>query len=74
MKVFNTFEEVVQYPCMKKPIVVHACQINEDFRVNSLEGNYAQGKAGDYLMTGVDGEHYICEQSIFERTYDFINE
>ena len=58
-------------PCMKKPITVHAKQINEDFRVNSMEGDYKQGKAGDYLMRGIDGELYICDRSIFERTYDF---
>jgi PGDYG protein len=73
MKTFSTFEEVQgMEPCMKRPIVVHAIQIQEDFRVDSLEGDYKQGKAGDYLMTGIDGEHYICDKDIFERTYDFV--
>ena len=58
--------------CMKKPIVIEARQINEPFRVNSLEGDYAQGKAGDYLMRGVRGEHYICDKGIFEETYDWV--
>lgn len=72
-KVFATFEDVSEMlPCLKKPIVVYAKQINENFRVNTLEGNYKQGKAGDYLMRGVDGELYICDKSIFERTYDFV--
>jgi hypothetical protein len=57
---------------MKRPIVVHAKQIGEDFRVNTLEGNYKQGKAGDYLMRGIDGELYICDKEIFEKTYDFL--
>jgi hypothetical protein len=73
MKTFETFEEVDNLlACMKKPIVVHAKQINEDFRVDTLEGNYKQGKSGDYLMKGIDGELYICDQAIFEKTYNLI--
>lgn len=58
--------------CMKKPITVHALQMHEPFRVNSMEGNYKQGKAGDYLMRGIDGELYICDRDIFERSYNFV--
>lgn len=73
MKTFDTFEDVSDMkPCMKRPIVIHAQQISEEFRVNTLEGNYKQGKPGDYLMRGVDGELYICDQAIFEKTYDFV--
>lgn len=72
MKTFGTFELVAGSPCMKRPIVVHALQINEEFRVESLEGDYAQGKPGDYLMTGVKGENYICDRQVFEETYDFV--
>ena len=70
MKTFGTFEFVpCMTPCKKLPVVVHCKQINEDFRVKSLEGNYKQGKAGDYLIKGIDDELYICDRSIFERTY-----
>lgn len=73
MKTFDTFEHVEDMgACVKRPIVVHALQINEEFRVNTLEGNYKQGKAGDYLMRGIDSELYICDGAIFERTYDFV--
>ena len=72
-KTYQTKEAVDEMrPCMKKPIVVHAKQINEPFRVESLEGNYKQGKPGDYLMQGVEGELYICDRTIFEKTYDFV--
>ena len=74
MKTFDTFEQVEDMlPCMKKPIVVHTKKINEQFRVNTLEGNYKQGKAGDYLMKGIDGELYICDGPIFEKTYDILS-
>ena len=73
MKVFSTYEEVDgMNPCMKKPIEVHAKQIQWSFQVESLEGNYKQGKAGDYLMRGIDNELYICDKAIFERTYDWL--
>lgn len=73
MKTFETFESVSDMlPCRKKPIVVHAKQITEPFRVNTLEGNYKQGKVGDYLMQGIDNELYICDKAIFERTYDWV--
>ena len=72
MKTFDTFETVENMRgCVKRPIVVHAKQILEEFRVNTLEGNYKQGKPGDYLMKGVDGELYICDRAIFEKTYDW---
>ena len=73
MKTYDTFEDVAEMAaCMKRPIVVHAKRIDEAFRVNTLEGNYKQGKAGDYLMEGINGELYICDGSIFEKTYDFV--
>jgi hypothetical protein len=73
MKTYDTFENVSEMqPCMKRPIVISAKRIDEDFRVNTLEGNYKQGKAGDYLMKGIDGELYICDGPIFEKTYDFV--
>ena len=73
MKTYDTFEDVAEMStCMKRPIVINAKRIDEDFRVNTLEGNYKQGKAGDYLMRGIDGELYICDGPIFEKTYDFV--
>jgi hypothetical protein len=70
MKTFHTHEEVFQMqPCMKLPVVVHSLQMDEEFRVQTLEGDYAQGKPGDYLMRGIDGELYICDRSIYERSY-----
>jgi len=60
--------------CMKKPITIQAVQMSEEFRVQTMEGDYKQGKAGDYLMSGIDGELYICDKSIFERSYDWVKQ
>jgi len=73
MKVFGTYgPHPIMQECKKRPIVIHAVQIDEEFRVQSLEGDYAQGKPGDYLMRGIKGELYICDKEIFESTYDWI--
>ena len=73
MRTYDTYEKVDgMMDCVKRPIVVHAKRIDEEFRVNTLEGNYKQGKPGDYLMRGINGELYICDGSIFEKTYDFL--
>jgi hypothetical protein len=73
MKTYNTYEIVEgMNGCMKRPVVVYAKQIMEPFRVNTLEGDFMQGKPGDYLMKGIDGELYICDKTIFEKTYDWV--
>lgn len=75
MKTFDTFEPVAgMRPCQKLPVIVHARQQAEAFRVNSLEGNYKQGKPGDYLMRGIDGELYICDEKNFARTYTWVEQ
>ena len=55
-------------PYIKKPVIVEACQMDEPFEVVSLEG-LVKGKKGDYVMKGVEGEYYICDQKIFYKTY-----
>lgn len=72
MKTYSTFENVSGMEKCRKIALASAKQIHEEFRVNSLEGDYKQGKPGDYLMCGVEGELYICDKDIFERTYEFI--
>lgn len=66
--------ETQLHTCIKKPIPIKALQLVVEFRVQTLEGDYKQGKPGDYLMCGIDGELYICDKSIFERSYDWVNQ
>lgn len=58
---------------VKKPMPVRCIQIHEAFEVETLEGTFT-GKAGDYLIIGVEGEMYPCEQGIFEKTYELVKE
>jgi hypothetical protein len=58
---------------LKKPIPVKCIQIHEPFEVQTIEGTM-QGKPGDWLMVGVNGEMYPCADEIFKKTYDIITE
>lgn len=72
MKTFTTYEPVQGMSlCKKKPILVKCKQINEPFEIITMEGKM-QGKPGDYLICGVDGELYACDQAIFNKTYDLV--
>lgn len=53
----------------KRPIAIQCAQIHEEFEVETMEGTM-KGKKGDWLMIGVDGEKYVCDDSIFRKTYD----
>jgi hypothetical protein len=56
---------------IKKPIAIKCTQINEPFEVETMEGTM-KGKKGDWLMVGVNGEMYACDQSIFKKTYKLL--
>lgn len=60
---------------IKKPIPVHALQINlpEGFKVTTRQG-VVEGKPGDYLMFGAEGEKYPCDREIFEKTYTVVRQ
>lgn len=40
-----------------------------DCSIETLEG-VMKANVGDYIIKGVNGEFYPCEQDIFEKTYD----
>ncbi|MDP2687115.1 MAG: PGDYG domain-containing protein [Aequorivita sp.] len=56
---------------IKKPIPIKCAQIDEPFEVESMEG-LVKGKAGDWLMIGVNGEKYVCDAAIFQKSYDLV--
>lgn len=55
----------------KLPVVIKARRMREPFTVETLEGTM-RGQAGDWLLTGVDGEQYPCADAIFRRTYEAV--
>lgn len=55
----------------KRPLEIEAYQINEDFHVKTLEGTM-KGKKGSYVIVGIRGELYVCDEEIFDETYEFV--
>jgi hypothetical protein len=43
----------------------------EDIQIHTLEGTMAAAP-GDYIIRGVQGEHYPCKPDIFEATYEAV--
>lgn len=53
----------------KIPVIIDAVRIKKEMTIDTLEG-LMKGCAGDWLLTGVDGEQYPCKDSIFRKTYE----
>lgn len=53
----------------KLPISIDAHQITKEESVHTLEGTMT-GNAGDWEVTGIDGEKYYVAKSIFKKTYE----
>ncbi|PTM06622.1 MAG: hypothetical protein DA407_11575 [Bacteroidetes bacterium] len=68
----NNIPDLAFKKAFKKPIAINCIQINEPFSVETMEGKM-KGKKGDWLMVGVNGEMYPCDQDIFKKTYDVLN-
>lgn len=58
--------------CVNIPVKRKYLKMDKPFKVKTMEG-ITEGKAGDYLMRGVDGEMYPCDESIFHKTYMHLN-
>ncbi len=53
----------------KKPLLVFASQMDDEFEVETMEGTM-RGKPGDWLICGVKGEYYPCSDEVFQATYE----
>ena len=65
----GTIPELDFKQAIKKPISVKCIQVDEPFEVETMEG-IMKGKAGDWLMIGIRGEMYPCDNENFKKTYD----
>lgn len=54
---------------IKKPIPVEAYKTDIELYIETLEGTM-HASAGDYIITGVNGELYPCKPDIFQKTYE----
>lgn len=39
------------------------------YKIHTLEGTH-KASPGDWIIRGVNGEHYPCKPDIFDKTYD----
>lgn len=69
---FNSSKDVENDPNIEtfvnRPIARRVLKVDVPFSCNTLEG-ITQGKAGDYVVIGVDGEIYPCDAEILHKTY-----
>jgi hypothetical protein len=56
----------------KLPIVIKAAEIHENMLIETEEGTM-EGRPGDYLIIGIQGERYPCKPDIFKATYEEID-
>lgn len=64
---------MTKYKVRKKPVIVDAYQTDQEMYIDTLEGRM-KAEPGDWIITGVDGEHYPCKPEIFKKTYDVLGE
>lgn len=57
---------------IKKPIPVQAYQTDKPLDIKTLEGTM-HANAGDWIITGPDGEQWPVKKEIFEKTYSVLN-
>lgn len=61
------------YKVRKKPVIVDAYRTDKELDIQTLEG-IMHAEPGDWIITGVDGEQYPCKPSIFQKTYEILEE
>lgn len=57
----------------KRPVIVQAIQLKYHTQIFTEQGT-KEGQPGDWLMQDVEGDQYMIRRSVFEKTYDVIDE
>ena len=57
-------------PYRKRPVVISAFRTTEQVEIETWEGTMT-AEPGDWIIRGVQGELYPCEDSIFKETYQY---
>lgn len=70
----GTAEQLKKYHIMdKKTLSSVPYQDGTRYFIPTLEGPMVINKIGDYIVTGVNGEHWCVDKDIFEKTYKRVN-
>lgn len=54
-----------------KPCEIEAHQTDKEMIIHTLEGDM-KASPGDYIITGLKGEHYPCKPDVFEMKYELL--
>jgi hypothetical protein len=57
----------------KRPVIVQAIQLKYRTQIFTEQGT-KEGQPGDWLMQDVEGDQYMIRRSVFEKTYDVVDE
>lgn len=57
----------------KKPVTIAARRSTSREEIETLEG-YQDVDPGDWIVTGVEGERYPCDDEVFRETYAPVND
>ena len=55
----------------KKPVIIEAYQTDIEMTIHTLEGDLV-ASPGDYIITDVNVEQYLCKPDIFEKTFELV--
>ena len=58
---------------LKRPVVVDAERMGAPFSVSLGDGSVLSGRAGDWMITGADGERWVVADDVFVATYTRID-
>ena len=53
---------------VKKYNIMQPMPLDPDYTINTLEGDMVLG-VGDWIATGIDGEHWPIADDVFKKTY-----
>lgn len=53
----------------KRPVEIKAMRTPTEMYIKTKEGTM-RAKPGDWIITGVEGEQYPCDDKIFRKTYE----
>jgi hypothetical protein len=66
-----TMDAIVNW-CNEGQNVAQAWHNGTDIYIKTLEGEM-RATVSDFIIRGVNGEHYPCKQDIFEKTYEAVS-
>ncbi len=64
----ESLEMMEKYPIEYSPFLSGVFS-SPGYSLRTLEGSM-KFDVGDYIVTGVDGEHWVIKKEIFEKTYE----